>query len=75
MPLVKAILETQLEELLKRQAERTANGETAEVARADLAAALADIIDQYVRSATVTTTVVGTSPSGPVTGTGTGNLT
>ena len=40
----------------------------------DAAEAIATAIDNYVKAAVVSTTVVGTSPSGPVTGTGTGTL-
>jgi len=60
-------IKTLLESLQKSE------DKTASVAK--LATDLANIIDAYVKSATitVTTTVVGTSPSGPVTGTGTGN--
>lgn len=41
---------------------------------AEAAEAIATAIDSYVKAAVVSTTVVGTSPSGPVTGTGTGTL-
>ena len=42
----------------------------------DAASALAGIIDGYIRTATVTTTVTGVAtPAGVVTGAGTGGLT
>ncbi len=40
----------------------------------DFAGGLADIIDAYIKTATVNTTVTGICPSGAVTGKGTGGL-
>lgn len=65
MALNKAALKAQIKSIME------SDGNTAESA----AAALADAIDAYVRTATVNTIVTGSSVSGgPVTGTGVGTL-
>ena len=42
--------------------------------QAQVAQALADAIDAFVRSATITTTVTGTCSTGPVAGSGSGTV-
>lgn len=71
MPLVKATLQTQIQTLLDDLVTQTDNPEAS---RQQFAADLATAIDTYIKTALVSTTVIGTSPSGAVTGTGTGSL-
>ena len=53
-----------------------ADGQAGAKSQAQVAQAIADAIDVFVKSGTVTTTVTGTdSMGGPVTGTGTGGVT
>lgn len=66
MPLVKDVLAKQLEAVFADLSDKKP---------AQAADAIASAIDSYIKSGTVTTTVVGTSPTGPVTGTGTGSIT
>lgn len=74
MPLNKAILEAALLAALTEQANKTQVSDDPAVSRQQLATKIADAIDLFVKSGLVNTTVTGTSPSGPVTGTGTGSV-
>jgi hypothetical protein len=71
--MIKAQLVEQLAEVLS---ETTSGGQP--ITAAAKAQAIADIIDAYIRTATVTVDVTGTGTcgvgGGPVTGTGTGTL-
>jgi hypothetical protein len=49
-----------------------ADGQAGAKSQAQVAQAIADAIDAFVRSGTVTTTVTGTCSTGPVAGVGTG---
>lgn len=75
MPLIPSLLETQLLALFTINDQGISQDGTGASASAK-AAKLAQIIDTYIKTATVnvttTATVVGVSPSGPVTGTATG---
>ena len=51
-----------------------AAGQGGTKSQAQVAQAIADAIDTYVRSATITTTVTGTCSTGPVAGTGSGTV-
>ncbi len=51
-----------------------AAGQGGTKSQAEVAQAIADAIDIYVKGATVTTTVTGTCSTGPVAGTGTGGI-
>lgn len=74
MALNKATLKTDIENALKEVFESSPSSRAA--AAAGIAEAIADAVDTFVKSGTVTTSVVGTSVSGgPVTGTGTGSIT
>ena len=65
MPLNKSLLINEIVNVLKKIEKEERSKEKA---RLDLAKGLANAIEKYVRSGTVTTTVV--TPSGPGTGTG-----
>lgn len=73
MPLVKATLIAQLTSIFS---ETTSGGQP--VSAAAKAQAIADVIDAYIKTATVNVTVTGTgvcsTGGGPVTGTGIGTL-
>jgi len=71
MPLVKPTLQAQILNLINDLKTREDNQDAS---NSDMASGLADAIDAYIKTATVTTTIIGTSPAGPVTGTGTGTL-
>lgn len=71
MALNKTALEQQLILAFDKARKKTENPDQAQI---ELAKAIATAIDTYAKTATVSTTVVGTSPSGPVTGTGTGTI-
>lgn len=75
MPLVPQTLEAAILAALEKQAAKQAEGDDPAASRQEIAKDLATAIDTYIKSGLVTTTVVGTSPAGPVTGTGTGNIT
>lgn len=75
MPLVPATLEAAILAALDKQAAKQAEGDDPAASRAEIAADLATAIDTYIKSGLVTVTLAGTSPSGPVTGTGTGAVT
>ena len=49
-----------------------ADGQAGAKSQAQVAQAIADAIDAFVRSGTVTTSLTGTCSTGPVVGTGTG---
>jgi hypothetical protein len=66
MALVKNILKTQLKAAFQAQASKTDNPEAA---LDDLADQIANAVDAYIKSATITNAPVLTSPSGPVSGT------
>ena len=68
MALDKASLAAELESIF-------AAGQGGGKTQAQVAQAIADAIDTFVRSGTVTTTVTGTCSTGPVTGGGTGAVT
>lgn len=70
MPLVKTTLESGILALLQKMKQETDPVK----AEQDFAKDLATLIDTYIKTGTVTTTVIGTSPGGPVTGTGTGSI-
>ena len=65
MALDKATLAAELEGIF-------AAGQGGAKTQAQVAQAIADAIDTFVRSGTVTTTVTGTCSTGPVAGSGTG---
>ena len=65
MPLNKPLLVTEIVTVLKKAEQNTSNKNKAQL---DLAKGLANAIEKYVRSGTVTTTVITTS--GACTGTG-----
>lgn len=60
-----------IESALNKASQDTTNPAAA---RRQLAADLAGVIHMYITSATVSTTVLGTGPVGPITGTGTGTI-
>lgn len=70
MPLVPQTLEASILATLQK-----AKANTSPTAEADFARDLATAIDAYIRTATVSTTVVGVATGTAVAGTGTGNLT
>lgn len=76
MPLIPSLLETQLVALLTIVDEDGNSADGTGASASAKAAKLAQIIDTYIKTATVnvttTATVIGASPSGPVTGTATG---
>lgn len=74
MALVKTVLVAAIEAALNKQAGKTAEGDDPKDSVKEFAADLADAIDVYIKSGTVNSTVVGTSPSGPVTGTAVGTI-
>lgn len=51
-----------------------ADGQAGTKSQAQVAQAIADAIDVFVKSGTVTTTVSGTCSTGPVAGTGIGSI-
>jgi hypothetical protein len=75
MPLIPSVLETQLLALFTIDENGNSSDGTGPSASAK-AAKLAQIIDTYIKTATVnvttTGTIIGVSPSGPVSGTSTG---
>lgn len=75
MPLVPQTLEAAILAALEKQASKQSDGDDPATSRQELAADIASAIDTYIKSGTVTVTLAGTSPSGPVTGTGTGAVT
>ena len=75
MALVKATLAAAILAALDKQAAKQSEGDDPAVSRVEIATELADAIDLYIKSGTVNTIVTGTSPSGPVTGTGVGSIT
>lgn len=76
MPLIPSVLETQLLALFTIVDEYGNSADGTGPSASAKAAKLAQIIDTYIKTATVnvttTGTIVGVSPSGPVTGTSTG---
>ena len=75
MPLVPQTLEAAILAAFEKQAAKQSEGDDPAVSRQEIAADLAAAIDTYIKSGTVTVTLAGTSPAGPVTGTGTGAVT
>lgn len=75
MALVKQVLEQAILAAFEKQAAKSGESDDPAQSRKEIAADIATAVDSYIKTATVTTVVVGTSPSGPVSGTGTGNLT
>lgn len=71
MALVVSVLEQQIKAAFQKQAAKTQEGDDPAVSIDEIAADLASAIDAYIKSATVTSVVTGSSPSGPVTGTAT----
>lgn len=71
MALVKEVLKSAIEAAFNKQAAKTAEGDDPAVSVNEIADDLATAIDAYIKSATVTSVVTGTSPAGPVTGTAT----
>lgn len=67
MALDKATLANTLEQIF-------AGSQAGAKTQAQVAQAIPDAIDAFVRSGTVTTTVTGTCSTGPVVGTGTGSV-
>jgi hypothetical protein len=74
MALNKAGLEAAILAALTKQANKTNASDDPAVSRQELASDIATAIETFVKSGLVSTTVTGTSPSGPVTGTGTGSI-
>ncbi len=71
MALVKQTLKTEIKNILNSLKTKTDQAQAID----EFADRLATAIDNYIKTATVNTTVTGTSASGgPVTGTGTGTL-
>lgn len=71
MALVVTVLEQQIAAAFEKQAAKQSEGDDPAQAIKEIAADLAAAIDAYIKSATVLSTVVGTSPAGPVSGTAT----
>ena len=65
MPLNKPLLVTEIVTVLKKAEQNTSNKNKAQL---DLAKGLANAIEKYVRSGTVTTTVITTGGAGTGTG-------
>lgn len=74
MALVKSVLETAILAAFEKQAAKQQEGDDPAASRQEIAADLATAIDAYIKTGTVNTVVTGTSPSGPVTGTGVGTI-
>ena len=71
MALVKQTLKTEIKSILNSLKNKTDQAQAID----EFADRLATAIDNYIKTATVNTTVTGSSASGgPVTGTGTGTL-
>ncbi len=70
MALAKAILKQEIKAVLQEL--KSEENQSAGIEK--FAKKLATAIDNYVKSATVSTVVTGTCPAGAVTGTGTGTL-
>jgi hypothetical protein len=68
MPLVKLTLEAAIKAAFVKQAAKQKEGDDPKASIDELAADIATAVDTYIKSALVT--VTGTSPAGPVTGTG-----
>ncbi len=75
MALVKDTLKAAIVVAFAKQAAKTAQGDSPALAAEELADDIATAIDAFVKTGTVNSTVVGSSPSGPVTGTATGTMT
>lgn len=75
MPLVKSVLEAAILAAFEKQAAKQSEGDAPAQSLKEIAADLATAIDAYIKTGTVNTVVTGTSPSGPVTGTGVGSIT
>lgn len=71
MALVKEVLKSAIAAAFNKQAAKTAEGDDPAVSVNEIADDLATAIDAYIKSATVTSVVTGTSPAGAVTGTAT----
>ena len=75
MTMIKATLVSQLTSIFS---ETTSSGDLQPISAAAKAQALADVIDAYIKTATVNVNVTGTGVcgvgGGPVTGTGVGTL-
>lgn len=74
MPLNKTVLEQAIKAMFDKQAAKEQTSDDPVVSRQEMAQDLANAIDAYVKSGTVNTTITGVSPSGAVTGTGTGTI-
>lgn len=74
MALNKTSLELAIKTAFDRQAAKNQTNDDPAVSRQEIAQDLANAIDAYIKSGTVNTTVTGASPSGAVTGTGTGSI-
>lgn len=75
MALNKQVLEQAIKAAFDKQAAKSGVNDDPVVSRNELAKSLADAFDAFVKSGTVSTTVTGTSPSGAVSGAGTGSIT
>lgn len=74
MALVKETLKAAILAAFAKQAAKTAEGDSPALAAEQLAEDIATAIDAFVKTGTVNSSVVGTSPSGPVTGTAVGTI-
>lgn len=76
MPLIKNVLEDAIKQAFDKQAAKQAEGDKPEDSVKEISADLATAIDNYIKSATVTTTFSGTAVAGPypVAGTATGTI-
>lgn len=75
MALVIADLESKILAALNKQSLKDGETDSPEVSRKELAKEIAIAVDAYLKTATVNTTVTGTSATGgPVTGVGVGTL-
>jgi len=78
MALVKETLAAKIKEAFDKQSDKgkSDNEKNAEMAaaRAEMADDIANAIHEYIIQGKVTTTVTGTCPDGPVTGSGTGSI-
>lgn len=74
MPLNKAGLQAAILAALNKQANKTNANDDPATSRLELASDIADAIETFVKTGLVNTTVTGTSPSGPVSGTGIGSI-
>lgn len=75
MPLVKTVLKSAIQGALEQQRAKETNDDNSANSINELATALSDAIDAYIKSGTVMTTVATTGSAAAQTGTGVGNIT